>query len=115
MSMGLPATKPSRIGRYEVESVIGRGGMGTVYRATDPRIGRPVAIKVLTNAMEEDADGLARFYREAQYTGSLQHQNIVTVYELGDQDGLPYLVMEFLEGESLDDIVASGRQLTMAE
>ena len=89
--------------------------MGIVYRATDPRIGRPVAIKVLTGFFSEDSELLARFYREAKSTGSLQHQNIVTVYELGDQDGFPYLVMEYLEGESLDSIIASRRPLSISE
>ena len=113
--MGSPLPKPARIGKYEVTEVIGRGGMGIVYRATDPRIGRPVAIKVLTGIFSEDSELLARFYREAKSTGSLQHQNIVTVYELGDQDGFPYLVMEYLEGESLDSIISSQRPLSIAE
>ena len=107
-------TKPTRIGAYDVVSVIGRGGMGTVFKATDPRIGRSVAIKVLT-AAADDPDLLLRFYREAKYTGSLQHQNIVTVYELGHQDGIPYLVMEYLEGVSLEALIASGRPMPIAE
>ncbi len=106
--------KPSRIGAYDIIDVIGRGGMGTVFRATDPRIGRAVAIKVLT-AAAEDPDLLLRFYREAKYTGSLHHQNIVTVYELGHQDGVPYLVMEYLEGVSLEAIIGSGRPMPIAE
>jgi serine/threonine protein kinase len=114
-NMGSPLAKPARIGKYDVTGVIGRGGMGIVYRATDPRIGRPVAIKVLTGLFSEDSELLERFYREAKSTGSLQHQNIVTVYELGDQDGFPYLVMEYLEGESLDSIIASRRPLSIAE
>jgi serine/threonine-protein kinase len=107
-------SKPTRIGAYDIVAVIGRGGMGTVFKATDPRIGRAVAIKVLT-AAADDPDLLARFYREAKYTGSLQHQNIVTVYELGHQDGIPYLVMEYLEGVSLDVVIASGRPMHVAE
>jgi len=106
--------KPSRIGAYDITDVIGRGGMGTVFRGHDPRIGRAVAIKVLT-AAAEDPDLLIRFYREAKYTGSLHHQNIVTVYELGHQDGVPYLVMEYLEGVSLEAIIASGRPMPIAE
>jgi hypothetical protein len=113
--MGSPLARPARIGKYDVTGVIGRGGMGIVYRATDPRIGRPVAIKVLTGFFSEDSELLARFYREAKSTGSLQHQNIVTVYELGDQDGFPYLVMEYLEGESLDSIIASRKPLSISE
>ena len=68
-----------------------------MFKATDPRIGRAVAIKVLT-AAADDPDLLARFYREAKYTGGLQHQNIVTVYELGHQDGIPYLVIGVSRG-----------------
>ena len=113
--MGSPLAKPARIGKYDIVGVIGRGGMGVVYRAMDPQIGRPVALKVLTSAFGEDQELLARFYREARYTGGLQHQNIVTVYEFGEQDGFPFLVMEYLEGESLDEIIASRRQLPLGE
>jgi serine/threonine protein kinase len=113
-AMGSPLSKPARIGAYDIVDVIGRGGMGTVFKGIDPRIGRPVAIKVLT-AAAADADLLQRFYREAKYTGSLQHQNIVTVYELGHQDGVPYLVMEYLEGTSLDAIISSRRPMPMGE
>ena len=113
--MGSPSRTPSWIGKYEVTGVVGRGGMGTVYKATDSRIGRPVAIKILSGAYDDDPDLLARFYREAKSTGSLQHQNIVTVYELGDQEGIPYLVMEYLEGQSLDALFASKKPLRIAE
>ena len=113
--MGAPLPRLSYIGRYEVTEVVGCGGMGTVYCATDPRIGRRVAIKVLAGDYREDPDLLARFYREAKCTGSLQHQNIVTVYELGDQDGVPYLVMQYLEGESLDVIISDRRPLQISE
>jgi hypothetical protein len=112
--MDSPLAKPRRIGAYDIIDVIGRGGMGTVYRGNDPRIGRPVAIKVLT-AAGADADLLQRFYREAQYTGSLHHQNIVTVYELGHEENVPYLVMEYLEGVSLDVMISSKRPMSIAE
>jgi serine/threonine protein kinase len=114
ITMDSTATKPTRIGAYDIIDVIGRGGMGTVFRGNDPRIGRAVAIKVLT-AAADDPDLLIRFYREAKYTGNLHHQNIVTVYELGHQDGVPYLVMEYLEGVSLEAIIASGRPMPIAE
>ena len=110
----MDSSKPTRIGAYDIVEVIGRGGMGTVYRGNDPRIGRSVAIKVLT-AAAEDPDLLIRFYREAKYTGSLHHQNIVTVYELGHQDGVPYLVMEYLEGVTLEAMITSGRPMPVAE
>jgi eukaryotic-like serine/threonine-protein kinase len=105
----------SKIGKYEILSVLGRGGMGVVYKATDPGLDRLVAIKMMTVGYAEDPDLLKRFYREARSTASLQHPNIVTVYDTGDQDGSPYLVMEFLEGESLDSILTSRRLLTAAE
>jgi serine/threonine protein kinase len=112
--MDSSSTKPTRIGAYDIIEVIGRGGMGTVFRGNDPRIGRAVAIKVLT-AAADDPDLLIRFYREAKYTGNLHHQNIVTVYELGHQEGVPYLVMEYLEGVSLEAVIGSGRPMPIAE
>ena len=105
----------SKIGKYEILSILGRGGMGVVYKATDPGLDRLVAIKMMTVGYAEDPELLKRFYREARSTASLQHPNIVTVYDTGDQDGSPYLVMEFLEGESLDSILTSHRVLTAAE
>ena len=98
-------SQPSKIGKYEVVSVIGRGGMGVVYKARDPQLGRLVAIKMIVGATP---GLLKRFGVEARSTGSLQHPNIVTIYEFGDQDGNPYLVMEYLEGSSLDSILTSG-------
>ena len=107
--------EPAKIGKYDVIDVIGRGGMGVVYEATDPFLNRRVAIKMMTGGFSDNPDLLKRFFREAQSTGSLQHPNIVTVFELGDHGGNPYLVMEFLEGESLDAIISSRRQLSSLE
>ncbi len=104
---------PTHIGKYEVLKVIGRGGMGVVYRAQDKRMGRQVAIKTLTEAFIKDAGMLERFYREAERTGMLKHPNIVTVYDLGEQDGLPYIVMEFVEGEPLDRIIRERQHLPL--
>jgi len=106
---------PTKIGKYDVTGILGRGGMGIVYKATDPFLDRLVAIKMMTGGYADNPDLLKRFFREAQSTGSLQHPNIVTVYELGDHGGNPYLVMEFLEGESLDSIICSHKQLTLLE
>jgi serine/threonine protein kinase len=105
--------KPSKIGKYDVIEVLGRGGMGVVYKATDPHLNRLVAIKMMTGAFSDNPDLLKRFYREAQSTANLQHPNIVTVYDLGDLEGSPYLVMEYLEGETLDAVITSGRALTL--
>ena len=98
----LNTQKPEKIGKYDVLDVLGRGGMGVVYRARDSRLGRIVAIKMLTEGFSGNADMLQRFYREASQTGALRHNNIVIVYDAGDQDGEPYIVMEYVEGEPLD-------------
>src|SRR5579884_477226 len=109
------ATAYKKLGKYDVLDVIGRGGMGVIYKGVDPGIGRIVAIKMMTGAFVENPELLQRFYREAQSAGKLQHPNIVTVYDLGVQDGNPYLVMEFLEGESLDTIIRTHRSLPLEE
>ncbi len=107
--------KVTKIGKYNVLDVIGRGGMGTVYKAVDPTMVRLVAIKTVTGAFSDDPLLLKRFYREAHSTGKLQHPNIVTVYDLGDQEGVPYLVMEYLEGESLEKMIKEGQPCPLAE
>jgi serine/threonine-protein kinase len=103
-----------KIGKYEITGILGRGGMGVVYRAEDKRIGRLVAIKTLTEGFSGQPEMLERFYREAQ-AGILQHPNIVIVYDLGDEDGVPFIVMEYVSGEPLDKLISSGRHLTMVE
>jgi serine/threonine-protein kinase len=107
-------TTLKKIGKYEISGILGRGGMGVVYRAEDKRIGRQVAIKTLTEGFTGQPEMLERFYREAQ-AGILQHPNIVIVYDLGDEDGMPFIVMEFVEGEPLDKLIASGRQLALID
>lgn len=104
---------PTTIGKYEILSTLGRGGMGVVYRAQDPRMGRQVAIKTVTEGLSSDQGMLQRFYREAEKMGMLKHPNIITVYDLGEQDGYPYIVMEFVEGEPLDQIIQSNRQVPL--
>ena len=91
----------SRLGPYEIVGPLGAGGMGEVYRARDARIGREVAIKVLPASFARDADRLQRFEREARAAGALSHPNLVTIHELGNHEGSPYIVMELLEGETL--------------
>jgi serine/threonine protein kinase/Tol biopolymer transport system component len=91
----------TQLGRYEVRSKIGEGGMGEVYVARDPRIGRDVAIKVLPAAFSADAERLARFEQEACAAGALNHPNILSVLDVGQQDGAPFVVSELLEGETL--------------
>ncbi|MGI9069589.1 MAG: protein kinase domain-containing protein [Pyrinomonadaceae bacterium] len=91
----------TRLGRYEIRSKIGEGGMGVVYRARDEKLNRDVAIKVLPPAFSEDVDRLRRFEQEAQATGTLNHPNILAVYDVGAHEGAPYVVSELLEGETL--------------
>jgi tetratricopeptide (TPR) repeat protein len=104
----------TRIGKYEVTGLLGRGGMGLVYRAFDKHLGREVAIKTITEGFAGDPEMLERFYREAAKTGMLKHPNIVTVYDLGEQEGFPYIVMEYVAGEALDRVIQSARPLPLA-
>jgi serine/threonine protein kinase len=101
---------PERIGRYRIVSESGRGAMGVVYRGEDEALGRAVAIKTIIASMDpaEQAGYLARFHQEAKALGGLNHPGIITVYEFGDQDGLAYLAMEFLEGRELRDVMNAG-------
>jgi eukaryotic-like serine/threonine-protein kinase len=98
----------SMLGPYRVAGVIGEGGMGVVYRAKDARLGRDVAIKVLTNVAVEDRERLQRFEQEARATGMLNHPNLLTIYDVGDNEGSPYIVSELLEGETLRDRLNRG-------
>ena len=99
----------TRVGPYEIVAQIGVGGMGEVYRATDTNLGRQVAIKVLPEAVAQDADRLARFEREARTLASLSHPNIAVVHGLERADGRQALVMELVEGPTLADRIAAGR------
>src|SRR5262245_14385951 len=99
----------ARLGPYEILGQIGAGGMGEVYRARDPRLGREVAIKVLPASFSTDADRLRRFEQEARAAGVLNHPNITAVYDIGSHDGAPYVVQELLEGETLRSELAGGR------
>jgi serine/threonine-protein kinase len=106
-----------QIGKYTVIDVIGAGGMGIVFRAHDPAIGRTVAIKMLKKSESSGATGLFdRFFsREMKSTGSLNHKNIVTVFDSGEQDGNPYLVMEYLDGEPISKLIAERRAFTLVD
>ena len=98
--MGL--TSGTKLGPYEIVSPLGAGGMGEVYRALDTRLDRTVAIKILP-AHLSDNEAKQRFDRDARAISSLTHPNICTLHDIGHQDGIDYLVMEFLEGETLAD------------
>ena len=106
---------PAKIGKYDVIDVIGRGGMGVVYKANDPHLDRTVAIKMITSGFSENPALLKRFFVEAKSLASLVHPNIVTVYDLGDFNGNPYLVMQYLEGEDLESALAARRQLSLLD
>jgi Tol biopolymer transport system component len=99
---------PSRIGGYPIEREVGRGGMGVVYLGRDPRLDRPVAIKVLPEAFAADPERLARFEREARLLASLHHPNIAGIYGLEDDGPLRFLALEYVEGETLAERLARG-------
>src|SRR5579859_6299221 len=97
----MPLTAGTKLGPYEVIAPLGAGGMGEVYRARDPRLQRDVAIKILPRSLSHEPDRLRRFEQEARAAGSLNHPNILAVYDVGTHEGSPYLVTELLEGASL--------------
>ena len=99
----------SRLGPYEVLSPLGAGGMGEVFKARDPRLGRDVAIKVLPASFSADPERLHRFEQEARAAGLLNHPNLTAVYDIGSHDGAPYVVQELLEGETLRSVLLGGR------
>ena len=94
----MPLASGSKLGPYEIVAPLGAGGMGEVYRAQDPRLGRDVAIKVLPASFSGDLDRLRRFEQEARAASALNHPNILAVYDIGTHEGAPYLVTELLEG-----------------
>src|SRR4051794_11392842 len=102
-----------RIGEYKVEREIGQGGFGKVYLAFDPYTGQQVAIKKLL--ARGDPDLLKRFQFEIRTTASLRHKNIVTIFASGEEAGDPYLVMEFLEGDTLKQIIRDRRPLSLLD
>ncbi len=104
-----PLTSGTKLGEYEVKSLLGSGGMGEVYRARDARLGRDVAIKVLPPLFSRDSERLRRFEQEARAAAALNHSNILAVFQMGTYEGSPYLVSELLEGETLREQMKRGR------
>ena len=102
------------IGRYELKEKLGEGGMGVVYRAHDPLLDRTIAVKLISASMEGNADLRERFFREARAAGQLSHRNIITIHDLGEHDGRPYLAMEYLEGEDLQRRLSRGSLMSLA-
>jgi len=104
----MPLTPGTRLGPYEIIAPLGAGGMGEVYRATDPRLGRDVAIKALPPEFSRDPDRLTRFEREARLLASLSHTNIAGIHGIEEVDDARYLVLEFVPGETLAARLARG-------
>src|SRR5215470_2693828 len=98
----------TQLGSHEITSLLGKGGMGEVYRARDLKLKREVAIKILPEEFSRDADRVSRFQREAEVLASLNHPNIATIHNLEENDGTRYLVLELVEGETLADKIARG-------
>ncbi len=105
----------TKLGKYIIKSELGSGAMGVVYRAEDPRLGRPVAIKTMSANVAANPELLKRFYREAQSAGQLRHPNIVTIYDIDEADGIPFIAMEFLDGEDLEKIISARKQLPVVK
>jgi len=104
----MPLTPKTRLGTYEIVGPLGAGGMGEVYRAKDLRLGREVAVKVLPAEVASSPERLARFEREARTVAGLNHPNIVTLFSVEDEDGIRFLTMELVEGQTLSDLITPG-------
>lgn len=104
----MPVAAGTRFGPYEILSAAGAGGMGEVYRAKDTRLDRIVALKVLPSALASDPEKRQRFEREARSISTLSHPHICTLHDIGQQDGVDYLVLEYLEGETLEKKLEKG-------
>src|SRR5437016_4182395 len=97
----MPLSSGTQLGPYKILAPLGAGGMGEVYRATDTRLDREVAVKILPEQFADDPDRLARFEREAKAVAALAHPNILVLFDIGNQQGISYAVTELLEGETI--------------
>src|SRR5262249_44021321 len=104
----MPLTIGSQLGSHEITALLGKGGMGEVYRARDLKLKREVAIKILPEEFSRDADRVSRFQREAEVLASLNHPNIAAIHDLEETNGTRYLVLELVEGETLADRIVRG-------
>lgn len=111
---GVGSLPLQKLGKYEILAELGRGAMGVVYKARDPFIGRLVALKTINTNLVDRPDLLERFYQEAQSAGKLQHPNIVTIFELGQEKDTPFIAMEYLNGESLEKTIVQQTELPLA-
>ena len=98
----------TRLGSLEITALLGKGGMGEVYRARDTKLKRDVAIKILPDEFSRDADRVSRFQREAEVLASLNHPNIAAIYDLQESNGSRFLILELIEGQTLADRIARG-------
>src|SRR5512134_3384025 len=107
----------SKLGRYAIQSELGRGAMGVVYKATDTALERTVAVKTVNMTLERDGAEKyeARFYQEARAAGSLNHPNIVTVYDIGKAGDIAYMALELIDGVELRSLIGDGRRLPVAQ
>ncbi len=114
--MSSPEEAPQhKIGKYEILEKIGQGAMGVVYRARDPLMERIVAVKTMSTDLDAAPEMRARFFREARSAGQLSHKNIITIFELGEEDRRAYMVMEFVEGEDLKTRIARGQRMSLED
>jgi serine/threonine protein kinase len=104
----MPLSAGTRLGPYEIISLLGAGGMGEVYRARDTKLGRDVALKILPDTVTHDPERLSRFRREAQVLAALNHPHIGPIYGFDEANGTQFLVLELVDGESLDKRIAHG-------
>ena len=97
----MPLAPGARLGSYEIVSPLGAGGMGEVYRARDTKLDRTVALKILPAAVAQDPDRMRRFVQEAKAASALSHPNVAHIYEIGEADGVSFLAMEYVEGQTM--------------
>ena len=105
----MPLESRTRLGPYEILTLLGAGGMGEVYRGRDTRLGRDVALKVISPELVGDAASRRRFEREARAASALNHPAIVTVYDVGETDGVSWIAMEWVDGRTLRSVLSEGR------